>query len=125
MVTIVSLWLPILISAVLIFVVSSIIHMAVKYHNSDFKPVPEEDAAMAALREFQLAPGDYSMPCQGHSQKVGSPELNEKGWAESSLPDRKRSTTTSTDRPRLCRPTTPRSPSSTVSTAWVSVALRR
>ena len=39
-----SLWLPILVSAVLVFVVSAIIHMVLKYHNRDYTPLPNEDA---------------------------------------------------------------------------------
>ena len=37
------LWLPILLSGVLVFVASSLIHMVLKYHNSEFKPLPGEE----------------------------------------------------------------------------------
>ena len=39
-----SLWLPVMISAVVVFVASSIIHMALKYHKADYKSLPNEDA---------------------------------------------------------------------------------
>ncbi|HUF11134.1 MAG TPA: hypothetical protein VMO47_17565 [Rhodothermales bacterium] len=57
-----SLWLPILLSAVIVFVASSIIHMVLKYHNSDFKRVPSQDGVMDALRPFNLPPGQYMLP---------------------------------------------------------------
>jgi len=37
MVSLVDLWLPILLSAVLVFVASSVIHMALRWHSNDFK----------------------------------------------------------------------------------------
>jgi hypothetical protein len=49
MVPVMSLWIPILIAAVFVFAASSIIHMVLRYHNSDFGKVPSEDAVMDAL----------------------------------------------------------------------------
>ena len=51
MVSALSLWLPVLLSAVFVFIASSIIHMVLKYHGNDYKAVPSEDAVMDALRE--------------------------------------------------------------------------
>lgn len=62
MVTILSLWLPIVVSAVFVFLASSLIHMVLGYHNSDFAKVPAEDEVMAALRPFGISPGNYMMP---------------------------------------------------------------
>lgn len=62
MVPLMSLWLPILLSAVAVFVASSIVHMALGYHKTDYARVPDEDRAMDALRSHDLAPGDYLMP---------------------------------------------------------------
>lgn len=62
MVPVTQLWLPILVAAVLVFVASSIIHMVLGYHKGDYTKVPREDDLMAAMRPFNLAPGDYSMP---------------------------------------------------------------
>jgi hypothetical protein len=67
MVSIASLWLPILVSAILVFFASYVIHMVLRYHRTDFRSVPNEDAAMDALRPFNLPPGDYHLP-------HGSPE---------------------------------------------------
>jgi hypothetical protein len=62
MVSIFSLWLPILLSAVFVFVVSSIIHMLLRYHESDFKKIPSEDEVLNSLGRFSIPPGDYMIP---------------------------------------------------------------
>jgi hypothetical protein len=63
MVPITSLVLPILLSAVLVFLASFVMHMVLTYHRSDWKKVPKEDEAMEALRRLNVPPGDYMMPC--------------------------------------------------------------
>jgi hypothetical protein len=78
MVQITTLWLPILLSAVFVFVVSSIIHMVLGYHRTDFRKLPDEDEVMAALGKFNIAPGDYQMPCPGGPEGMRSPEFVEK-----------------------------------------------
>ena len=78
MVTIMSLWLPILLSAVFVFIVSSIIHMFLKYHANDYKQVPKEPEVMDALRPFGIAPGDYILPRAGSMEEMKSPEFAEK-----------------------------------------------
>jgi len=78
MVSLVSLWLPILLAAVVVFVVSSIIHMFLKYHQSDFANLADEDGVMNALRPFGIAPGDYVMPYAGSTEAMKSPEFQEK-----------------------------------------------
>ena len=60
MVSVVSLWLPILVAAVLVFVVSSVIHTVLKYHQSDFGAVPDEAKVRSGLQG--LPPGDYVVP---------------------------------------------------------------
>jgi len=57
-----ELWLPILLSAVLVFIASSIIHMLSPWHKSDYAKMPNEDAAMDALRPLAIPPGDYMVP---------------------------------------------------------------
>ncbi len=57
MVTIASLWLPILLSAVAVFIASSVIHMVLGYHRSDYRKLPAEDEFMAAVRKFDIPPG--------------------------------------------------------------------
>jgi hypothetical protein len=78
MVSVLSLWLPILVASVLVFIVSSIIHMATPWHSNDWKSVPDEDRAMNTLRQLNLAPGDYCMPKAGSMEAMGKPEFQEK-----------------------------------------------
>src|SRR5262245_57001651 len=62
MVTVMSLWLPIVLSAVVVFVASAIAHMVLPYHRSDFRKLPDEAGVISALRKSSLAPGDYLFP---------------------------------------------------------------
>lgn len=78
MVPLMALWLPIVVSAVIVFVVSSIIHMMLPYHRSDYGRLPHEDEIMAALRKFNIPKGDYLMPCAGSPKAMGTPEFREK-----------------------------------------------
>ena len=73
-----ALWLPILLSSVLVFVASSIIHMFLPWHKNDYPKLPNEKEAMDALRPLAIPPGDYMMPrCEGN-QEMHSPEFTEK-----------------------------------------------
>lgn len=78
MVSLTALWLPILLSAVAVFVASSIIHMATPWHKGDLKPVPSEDALLDALRGLQLAPGDYVAPRPATMAEMSSDEYKAK-----------------------------------------------
>lgn len=76
MVPILSLWLPIIVAAVLVFVASSLIHMVLKYHANDYGPVPDEPRVAEALRP--LAPGQYVLPYADSMKAMGEPEFVEK-----------------------------------------------
>lgn len=78
MVSVMSLWLPILLSAVIVFVASSIIHTVLNYHASDYRKLPNEDEVMAALRPFEIPPGDYVVPCAGSSKAMKDPAFVDK-----------------------------------------------
>ena len=78
MVPVTSLWLPIVLAAVLVFVISSVIHMMLPYHRTDFASLPAEDDVMDALRRFKIPPGDYLIPCAGSPDRMRSAEFQEK-----------------------------------------------
>jgi hypothetical protein len=78
MVSIISLWLPILLSAVIVFIISSIIHMVLRYHNSDFEKLPEEEKLLDDLRKYNLKPGEYSAPRAENMKDMSSPDYIEK-----------------------------------------------
>ena len=72
MVSVLSLWLPILLSAIAVFFASSIIWMFLPWHKSDYRGVSDEAAAGAALRD--LAPGGYNIPHLESRGDMGKPE---------------------------------------------------
>ena len=78
MVGIITLWLPILLSAVIVFIVSSIIHMASPWHKNDYPRVPNEDQLRTALRPLAIPPGDYMIPRPASREDLRSPEFAEK-----------------------------------------------
>jgi hypothetical protein len=75
MISLASLWLPILLSAAAVFAVSSVIHMALKYHNSEYRQLPDEDAVLDALHGAKTSPGFYAFPYAGNMQEMGTPEM--------------------------------------------------
>jgi len=78
MVSILSLWLPILLSGVLVFLMSSVFHMLLSYHRSDFVGVPNEDQVMSALGAANIPPGDYFVPHASDPKMVSDPAFIEK-----------------------------------------------
>ena len=78
MVEIMSLWLPILLSAVIVFIVSSIIHMATPWHKGDYPKLESQDKVMDALRPFSIPPGEYMIPRPENMKDMRSPEFMEK-----------------------------------------------
>lgn len=78
MVPVMSLWIPILLAAVLVFVASSVIHMALPWHKNDFRKVPNEDGVMAALRPFDIPPGEYVMPRPASGADMKTEEFRKK-----------------------------------------------
>jgi hypothetical protein len=78
MVPISSLWIPILLSAVIVFVASFILHMVLTYHRNDFKKLPNEDGLMEAFRKESIATGHYAAPHCREPKDMKSPEIIEK-----------------------------------------------
>ena len=77
MVALTALWLPIMLSAVIVFIASSIIHMVLPFHRSDYRQLPDEEKLLAAMRPSNLVPGLYNFPFCTHAN-MKSPEVLEK-----------------------------------------------
>ena len=77
-VSLVQLWLPILLSAVCVFAASSLIHMVVKWHASDYNPLSNEDEVRAAIRKGSPTPGQYVLPHCADMKEMGKPEMLQK-----------------------------------------------
>jgi len=73
-----SLWLPILLSAVVVFVISSLVHIVFKWHAGDYTSLPNEDAVRAAIRAGNPAPGCYVMPHCKDMKDMGSEAMLQK-----------------------------------------------
>lgn len=73
-----ELWMPIVSSAVLIFVVSSIVHMCLPIHSGDYAKLAAEDKVLACLREHSVGSGAYMFPAACGMKDMGSPEMMEK-----------------------------------------------
>lgn len=73
-----DLWPAILVSAVGVFVASSVIHMATPMHKSDYGKLPAEDEILAVMRNHQVQPGAYMFPIPGSMKDMQSPEMIEK-----------------------------------------------
>ncbi|MEE9463978.1 MAG: hypothetical protein V3W14_00205 [Candidatus Neomarinimicrobiota bacterium] len=78
MVTITSLWLAVLLSAIIVWVASFIIWTVLPHHKNDYRGLPDEDAALAALRGQDLAPGQYDFPHLASRSDMKNPEVVEK-----------------------------------------------
>ena len=78
MVTLGALWQPIILSAILVFILSAIIHMVLKYHNSDYRPFANEDAVRAAIRAGNPGPAQYVIPYCAEMKDMEKPEVKQK-----------------------------------------------
>jgi hypothetical protein len=76
--TLVALWLPILVSAVLVFVASSLIWNVLGAHKWHVKGLPDEAAAREALSKQAVAPGQYSIPYCPDPAMMKDPAFKEK-----------------------------------------------
>ncbi|MBP1619734.1 MAG: hypothetical protein H6Q02_501 [Acidobacteria bacterium] len=73
-----ALWLPILLSAVFVFIVSSLIHMATPWHKNEYPKLPDEDRFRSAVGPLAIPPGDYMVPRCSAMKDMNSPEFKEK-----------------------------------------------
>jgi len=78
MVSLTALWMPILLSAVIVFIASSVIHMVLPYHKSDYGRLPDEDRIIAALRPLKIPPGDYILPYASSMAALKDPAFVDK-----------------------------------------------
>lgn len=75
-VALLSLWLPIVLSAVAVFIASSLIWMVVQWHNNDWRKLPDEEGARVALRG--TPPGQYTIPHAADGKARQDPDWQQK-----------------------------------------------
>jgi hypothetical protein len=74
--SIVALWLPILVSTVLVFIASAIVWMAMPWHKSDFSRTGDEQAVRDALKGS--SPGFYMLPYAIDPKDLQNDEIRQK-----------------------------------------------
>ena len=73
-----SLWLPVVVAAVAVWIVSAIVHMVLRYHRADYKRLPDEDAVAAAVRKDNPGPGVYFIPYCADMSQLKDPAVRKK-----------------------------------------------
>jgi hypothetical protein len=77
-ISLVSLWLPIVVSAVVVWIASAIVWMALPHHKPDFRRLPDEAAVREALGKQKAGPGIYMIPyCEG-GKGMADPDMMKK-----------------------------------------------
>ena len=78
MASLAALWLPIVLSALIVFVASSLIHRGPFWHRSDYPSMPREAEVLDALRPLAIPPGDYFIPRASSMKEMGSSDFRDK-----------------------------------------------
>jgi hypothetical protein len=78
MISIAALWMPLVVSAVAVFVVSSIVHMVLSYHKADYKKLPDQERLLAEIGKANLPPGYYHFPYFDSMKDCNTPEAQER-----------------------------------------------
>jgi hypothetical protein len=75
------LWLPILLSAAAVWILSLIVWMALPHHKGDFLGLPDEDGFMDYIRTSGIKPGNYAFP-DARGRAAMTSEKVQKAWQE-------------------------------------------
>jgi hypothetical protein len=73
-----SLWQPVVVSAVVVFVASSVIHMVLRYHKADYKGLSNEEDVRGVLRKGSVTPGMYVVPYCADPSQMKDPAVAKK-----------------------------------------------
>src|SRR5262245_33849079 len=57
-----SLWLPIILSGIALFFASWLAWTVLPHHKGEWKPVPDEENLLGTLRQMNVSPGQYTFP---------------------------------------------------------------
>ena len=86
-----QLWMPIVLSAVLVFIASAVLWMATPLHKKDYSTPPDESVILNALRSVPFPPGMYFMPwCRGGKEMKDAQvqaRMKEGPWALMIIPN--------------------------------------
>jgi hypothetical protein len=73
-----ALWLPILVSAVVVFIASSLVWMVLPHHDSDWAGLPEETSILEAIRKAGVKTGQYRFPYAEGRKAMQSEEMKKR-----------------------------------------------
>lgn len=73
-----ALWMPVVVSAVFVFIALALIHGMLGWHKGDMAAVPGEAKFMEMVRGLSVPPGDYRFPFSTSVEEMKSPEWDEK-----------------------------------------------
>ena len=74
----IQLCLPIIAAAIAVFIASSLIHMVFKWHNSEYRPLPNEDEVRRVLGSANLTAGVYATPQCADMKDMPSESIQQK-----------------------------------------------
>ena len=74
----IDLWMPILLGSVLAWISSALIHMLLKYHNSDYRKLANEDEVAASIRHGSPQTGLHSIPHCKDMSELAEPAMQAK-----------------------------------------------
>ena len=77
-ISLMGIWLPIILSGVFAWIASALIHMLIKYHNSDYKQLNHEPEVALALRKSGDQPGLYSTPYCSDMKEMNDPIVQQR-----------------------------------------------
>lgn len=77
-VTISSLWLPILLSGIAVFLASFVMWMVLPHHRTDWSKLPDEEGFRAAMHRLNIPTGQYIVPHCASPKEMASPEWTKK-----------------------------------------------
>jgi len=73
-----ALWMPIIVSAVFVFITLMLSHMMPGWHKHDMIAVPGEDKVLETLRGLNVQPGEYRFPYGNTTAEMTAPAFVEK-----------------------------------------------
>ncbi|HEX9563801.1 MAG TPA: hypothetical protein VF981_07510 [Gemmatimonadaceae bacterium] len=73
-----QLWMPIVVSAGVVFILSALAWTAMPHHKHEWQPLPNEDAVLNAMRASQPPPGQYTLPFYMDPKERDNPVVRDK-----------------------------------------------
>lgn len=73
-----ALWMPVVVSAMFVFIALALVHGVLGWHKDDMAAVPAEAKVMETLRGLNVRPGLYRFPFSDSVDEMKTPEWDEK-----------------------------------------------